>query len=603
MLPTERDALQTVNTFMTHVLCSRFDEARSMFVGDVDTLPLPTTGENERIVYSLHAAEADGETVVVPTEIELDSPGTPRKQTISFVCVNADGGTKIDMDATLRRTLGASPADALAAVGQPLVEVAHETEAALEKIEDDEPAPELYSPEFLTDEFRTGMGRIEDRFDSELESIADALDNEDLVWQFAWGTMCDDEQCPQRLLGSVISPLRTALRMLEDHRSQDPDAAKDASIKKVRASIKTIDIINANDHRLCECSLREGRLVLMPCLMPSMENPMTPTKGFTAEEIEWGIRDALDLDIGPAIKRTESAVAGFIAKCGKDVGTTPTVTVDWESFRAIATGQDALNALKRLRDDLLESVHYTLFHLKKKVPLDACLESLVFRHVENVDDRAITADGKTITFSVPLVTGSTCYTTEKVQQILADLLKPLPVPQSPEPTPEAGPAEETEVDEDEVVEVAEHGPAPQDAADAGQTAASEFQQMVASMESDMMGPMRDQMSQLFGREFALDVDWESMDQEQDHFNLVVSGAMGAVMGALMVMAYNPATKEPLVAVVNGMALRYDKAVRGIALSLDEGTLHVACGGPASDFTPDPAAMGEAITALLQQARK
>ena len=50
--------------------------------------------------------------------------------------------------------------------------------------------------------------------------------------------------------------------------------------------------------------------------------------------------------------------------------------------------------------------------------------------------------------------------------------------------------------------------------------------------------------------------------------------------------------------IDGMALHYDPAVRGVALSLDGGILNVACGGPSSEYTPDPNAMGEAVMALL-----
>ena len=40
------------------------------------------------------------------------------------------------------------------------------------------------------------------------------------------------------------------------------------------------------------------------------------------------------------------------------------------------------------------------------------------------------------------------------------------------------------------------------------------------------------------------------------------------------------------------------ALRGVSLSLADGTLHVACGGPAADYVQDPAAMGEEIKKLL-----
>jgi len=251
------------------------------------------------------------------------------------------------------------------------------------------------------------------------------------VWEIAWGTMCDDEDCPQRLVRSVIVPLRTALRMLEDHRSKDPEAARGASMEKIKASIKIIRIMNVNNYRLCECTLKDGRLTLMPSLISEIDNPLLPVKGFTSEEIEWAVREALDLNVGPAIKGAEAAVAGFIKDCDKDIGFTPRVTVDWDSFRAIVGGQDALNAIGRFKD-LLKSVHYSLFHLKKKVPFGECLESLHFRNVESVEQRAIMVDGMRITFSVPMIERSTCYSDQEIEDLLTDLVNELPVPETEE---------------------------------------------------------------------------------------------------------------------------------------------------------------------------
>jgi hypothetical protein len=56
--------------------------------------------------------------------------------------------------------------------------------------------------------------------------------------------------------------------------------------------------------------------------------------------------------------------------------------------------------------------------------LEAGDEALAFAHVPDVAERAITRDGRTITFAVPLVQRSTGYGTERVQQRLAELLQP-----------------------------------------------------------------------------------------------------------------------------------------------------------------------------------
>ncbi len=594
---TKQDACQAVEALMTHILAGRFDEARELFIGEVDTMPLPTGGENETLTYELGDPRDDGDSVVVPVDVEIDAPPMQGKQTLSFVCVETDGGAKIDMDMTMRETMGASPADLVDAVAEAARSADDESDSPFEQASEEELNPEIYSPESLTEQFRQGLAAIEEQFDDEIEAITDSLDSEEINLQIGWGTMSEDQDCPQRLLGGVFRPLRSALRALEDHRSEDRDADRDASIKAVRAGIDTIRVVNANDWRLCECTLADGCLLIMPCLSPTMNDSAKPTEAFTSEQIEWVIRDTLDLDISPAIRRTESAVEKFVADCGKRIGCTPEVIVDWDSFRAIPTGQDTLDALKRLRDDLLYSVLYALFHLRDKAPLDTCLESLCFRHVADVDQRDITVDGAGITFCTPLVQRSDCYTTEAIQNLLAERIDELPMPQA-EPAEQPEPETACDDDDSEQIDQDQDTAPSAEPAEPAEDALSDFQQTVASMESEMMGPMRDQMAGLFGEGFTMDVDWDSLGQDQDHFNLVVSGVLGAGMGALMMMAYDPAVKEPLIAAVKGLIVRYDDAAGGVALSIADGLLTITCSGPAGDFVQDPMAMGEAIKKLL-----
>jgi hypothetical protein len=89
---TEQDAKKTVHTFMTHILCGRFDQAGEMLLGDVEAMDLPTDGENEKIVFSILDAEAEQESVVVPVELEMPSPEGTSTQTIPFVCVETEDG-------------------------------------------------------------------------------------------------------------------------------------------------------------------------------------------------------------------------------------------------------------------------------------------------------------------------------------------------------------------------------------------------------------------------------------------------------------------------------------------------------------------------------
>lgn len=596
-----QDAIETIRSFMDHIRSGEFDEAKALFSEDVETMPLPEAGENETLTYTLGDAMEEGETVVVPVELSIESSDAQGAQEITFVCVNTDAGMRIDMDLTLKKTMGASPDELAEAMKETFEGVKEDLEDLCEEAAEEEPYDqELYDHNSLSDEFKAGLTEVEDELEDEIESIMDSLENEDIVWEIAWGTMNDDKDCPLRLVRSVFVPLRTALSFLEDHRSEDPEEKRGASIDKVRASIQKIRIYNVNDYRLCDCTLKDGRLTLQPCLIPG-DNPSRPVQGFDKDDIEWAIRDSLDLDVGPAIKQSKAAVVKFIDKCRKDIGFEPTVKVDWESFRAIDGGQNALAALKRFRNDLLGSVHYSLFHLKRKVPFEACLKSIHFQHVDSIEERTITVDGMQMNFYVPMVERSSCYSDEEIEKVLADLVNELPLPQAEETAPvEPLSVEETEDTTDDRALEPEEEEEQEKETPVSEPPVNAFQQQAKSMETDMLPPMRQQMTNIFGKKVGMEVDWDSMEEDQDHFNLVISGVMGSIMGALMTMAYDPVLKEPLTAAISDIRMKYDDAVQGFDLALNNGVLTVSCGGPSSEYTQDPIFMAEKVKELLKR---
>ncbi|MBP7865586.1 MAG: hypothetical protein KA419_06515 [Acidobacteria bacterium] len=287
--------------------------------------------------------------------------------------------------------------------------------------------PELFDPGRTSDEFRSELEVIEGELEREIEKISELLENPDIAWEIAWGTMPADRNAPRRLVRSVLAPLRFALIFLKDHRSEEPGEPAGTSMAKVRAGIRGIRVLSVDDPRQGGCTLRDGLLTLKPCLAAS-DHPLRPVRGFEGGEIEWAIRDSLDLDVGPSIRRSEAAVARFVDKCRSEIAFEPEVTVDWGSFRAIGSGEKTLTALKRFREDLLADVRFALTQVNRRVPVSAGVKAIHFRHVGQLEERDIAMEGTRMIFSVPLVERDACYTADDLEDSLVELARHFPRP-------------------------------------------------------------------------------------------------------------------------------------------------------------------------------
>lgn len=287
--------------------------------------------------------------------------------------------------------------------------------------------PNLLDADRVSDAFKSGMTGVQEEFDYEGGRITEFLESEDIAWEIAWGTMPPDRDAPRRLVRSVFAPLRFALTFLKDHRSEDPGEPAGTSMATVRAGIRAIRVLNVDDPRQGGCTLRDGLLTLRPCLAAS-DHPLHPVRGFEGSEIEWAIRDSLDLDVGPAIRRSQAAVARFVDKCRSEIAFEPEVTVDWDSFRAIGSGEKALTALKRFREDLLADVRYALTQVNRRVPVSAGVKAIQFRHVGRLEERDIAMEGTRMIFSVPLVERDACFTPDDLEDSLIELARHFPRP-------------------------------------------------------------------------------------------------------------------------------------------------------------------------------
>lgn len=287
--------------------------------------------------------------------------------------------------------------------------------------------PGLFDADRVSEAFKSGMTGVQEEFDYEGGKITELLQSEDIAWEIAWGTMPPDKDAPRRLVRSVFAPLRFALTFLKDHRSEDPDEPAGSGMAKVRAGIRAIRVLNVDDPCQGGCTLRDGLMTLRPCLAAS-DHPLRPVRGFEGSEIEWVIRDSLDLDVGPAIRRSQAAVARFVDKCRSEIAFEPEVTVDWDSFRAIGSGEKALTALKRLRDDLLGDVRYALTQVNRRVPVSTGVKAIHFRHVGYLKERGIAMEGTRMIFSVPLVERDACFTPDDLEDSLIELARHFPRP-------------------------------------------------------------------------------------------------------------------------------------------------------------------------------
>lgn len=616
MTHPKQEAAETVQAMIDHARSGDFDAARALFSGEVETLPLPTAGENETQTFTLGEAREEGETLAVPVTVSFCSPEARGEETVEFVCVKTEAGMRIDMDRTLRNIFGAAPEDLLAAMKEAVEDGGEAAEPPEEVWEEDPYDRSDFDRDRLSDEFREGMSRIEEAFGKKLNAIGRRLQNEKLIWEIGWGTMPSDENGAERLLNAVLTPLEDALFLLDNCRHEAPGEPGGTGMEKVRAGIQKIRIVNVNNASYCGCSLENGRLTLKPCLQFGWK-PLEAEKALEKDEIEWAIRDGLDLDVGPTIRGAEADVTHFVDRCREHIGFEPAVSVDWDSFRAIGSGKTALPALEAFRKDLLSSLHYNLHHLNGKIPMTECLESVRFKSVGSSEESGVHLEGKRLVFLLFKTDQGKYYDADELERILSKL--PWELPSPPAAPPEAGEApsaEEGEGAADEAEEIAEEspsgpeeepapgpetGPAPSGVSEAEthEARVSAFRQTVESMERDMLPGMRRQLSELFGREVGLEVDWESLEADPDRFDLVVTGVMGMVLASLMNLAFYPESKGSVVAAVNAVRMLYDGQVQGVALRLEGGVLTAACGGPAAAYTQDFELMLGAVRQLVR----
>ncbi|MBP7865587.1 MAG: hypothetical protein KA419_06520 [Acidobacteria bacterium] len=454
--------------------------------------------------------------------------------------------------------------------------------------------PGLFQPSRATDDFWRGMRWVEDELDFCVEQCMKRLANENLAWEVAWGTLPGDENCPRRLVQSVVRPLHSALVSLEGYPSDYSGDAAERSFAKVREGIRRIRILNVNKESRCGCRLRDGRLSLQACLKMG-KSSSTPVRGFESDEIEWAIRDALDLDVGEAIQQAERAVIAFLDDCCRDCGIDLAATVDWDSFRAIGNGREILAVLKDFGLRLLPSIHTCLMTLNREIPLAGRLESFRFQLVDGLRKRSVKVEGNQVVFRFPLAEPNLIYSYDEMRQIMERLAREWPAPPNAPPGPAKGPAAK---ETPPPVTQGEPGPEGEKAlAGEEKPAGFDFQYTIDSMESSVLPAMRSQMTEQYGKAFGMEVDWDSLEGDPDHFALAVSSVLGTVMGALMTLVNDRAAKGPLVAAVGALRVRYDARVRGAVLELADGVLTATCGGPASGYAPDFEAVLERIRTL------
>ncbi len=132
-------AIDAMHTFMTYVQSGEFDKAEKMFIGDIETMQLPKDGENETLKYTLLDVdvEEDGEAIIIPIELEM----AQGRQLMSFVFVKTEEGMKIDIDLSLRKTLGVSPDDLAEMLKQEFRAMQDTMENTIEEIEKEEDPP------------------------------------------------------------------------------------------------------------------------------------------------------------------------------------------------------------------------------------------------------------------------------------------------------------------------------------------------------------------------------------------------------------------------------------------------------------------------------
>ncbi len=341
--------------------------------------------------YDIGTPSREGAEVLIPSTLR-DGENT---QEMTAVLVQEDGAWKVDLRATMFRTIGFDPEAMVEGLGNAMAETLGgamgqlgESLAAGMGALAGGVAPIARTPDGPSDAMRAAIEEYEaGDLARDAEKIAEALGLEVEI-AIDWESVGDRPEWVRKVNFQGVAQARSALCLLRNE--------KTARVA-VAGELRRIVVRNVASESARSCTLAGGELELRLWLGG------VPT-GFSSSEIQQCLRDALDLEVGPLVASLrDGSVPALEKELRQRLRFGVRVEVDWDSFLRLPSVRDRLAALRSLESDHLRHLGYLLREANEKVPLQGKLATVRYEHADDPSERDLRADGDVLTLRMHLV--------------------------------------------------------------------------------------------------------------------------------------------------------------------------------------------------------
>jgi len=239
-----------------------------------------------------------------------------------------------------------------------------------------------------------------------------------------------------RNVGGDVKAVRLLIRVLRRVRSTL--CLRSGQYKEqLQAGIQRVAIRHTGPNERKSCTLANGVLDMIVCVDDHKTHAgPNGTMEYNEDDVDLMVADALDLELGPAIRRLQEWLLGCIAEANEALRLQIKLDVDWRSFTSNPDNRINLQVIGSLETEFHRHILYWLSsHAANdkefRKQLKKVLHSVRLEHVSSAAQRELFVDGTTIVYRLCLTEDNGAWGYE-----LGDVLMAAVMSVQPPPTPD-----------------------------------------------------------------------------------------------------------------------------------------------------------------------
>ena len=330
-----------------------------------------------------------------------------------------------------------------------------------------------------------------------------------------------------RNVGRDVKAVRLLIRVL--HRVRATLCLRSGHYKEaLRSGIQRVAIRHTGPGERKSCTLAQGVLDMIVCIddQKTHSGP-NGVMEYDEDDVDLMVADALDLELGPAIRRLQEWLLGCIAEANEALRLQIKLDVDWKSFTSNPDNRINLQTIGRLETEFHQHILYWLrSHAANdkefRKQLKKVLHSVRLEHVSSAAQRELFVDGTTIVYRLCLTEDNGAWGYELGDVLMAAVMSVQPAPSA----------------DDVKLWMEEQGEAMRQriAAISDSAARAVLEKF---LERDLpASALRIQTT--VGYPVELDLDWETLSRSLAIVSHVIPRVLNRVCGALAMVAKNEA---------------------------------------------------------------